>query len=317
MLDERGSKFLYKAREKHGGKYDYTLVVYTNNRTPVSIRCVACDLIFKQRPSNHLTHPGGGCKSCQKKNISISRSMDFSTFVVEASKVHKELYQYNESQFKNEDPLFVTIGCLRCQRSFKQRISAHLRREQGCPWCAKRSSYDHDEFVRRARLVHGEAYEYISTYVDSRTKVQARCLSCDEIWSVQPHNHVDKRSGCPKCYKKRYVSRSETEWLDTFGIPEENRSVWVKAASGKSYLVDALHDGSIYEFYGSYYHGDPRVVKHENVCLQANKTFGELFQRTIERHAELEQTHKVRYVWEFDWRHGHMVSQAHPVTPLP
>lgn len=42
----REEVFIKKATDKHGGKYDYSKVVYKNNTTPVDIVCNKCGTVL-------------------------------------------------------------------------------------------------------------------------------------------------------------------------------------------------------------------------------------------------------------------------------
>ena len=53
--------FIQKALTKHGEQYDYSRVVYVNNKTPVEIICPEHG-VFYQRPDSHLV--GKGCPFC-------------------------------------------------------------------------------------------------------------------------------------------------------------------------------------------------------------------------------------------------------------
>jgi len=54
--------FIKKSKEVHGNKYDYSLVVYNNNRTKVKIICKKHG-IFEQTPDSHLS--GSNCHKCK------------------------------------------------------------------------------------------------------------------------------------------------------------------------------------------------------------------------------------------------------------
>ena len=55
-----------------------------------------------------------------------------------------------------------------------------------------------EEFVRRARLVHGDKYDYSKVeYFNTSTKVCIICQEHGEFWQ-QPQHHL-KGSGCPSC----------------------------------------------------------------------------------------------------------------------
>ena len=55
-------KFLLKAKEVHGDKYDYSSVAYVNNRIKIGITCPVHGIFF-QSPNDHLT--GYGCPKCR------------------------------------------------------------------------------------------------------------------------------------------------------------------------------------------------------------------------------------------------------------
>lgn len=55
------NEFIQKAHEVHNNKYEYSKVIYKNNRTPVLITCKKHG-DFPQAPSNHLL--GHGCPKC-------------------------------------------------------------------------------------------------------------------------------------------------------------------------------------------------------------------------------------------------------------
>lgn len=62
---KRGTKdlFISDSIKKHGNKYDYSEVVYVNNRTKVKITCPIHG-VFYITPMSHLS--GIGCKCCSK-----------------------------------------------------------------------------------------------------------------------------------------------------------------------------------------------------------------------------------------------------------
>lgn len=63
--------FIAESKAIHKDSYDYSLVRYVNNSTPVDIICNSCGTKFPQRPSDHLQ--GKGCKKCNSFNT-FSRS---------------------------------------------------------------------------------------------------------------------------------------------------------------------------------------------------------------------------------------------------
>lgn len=60
-----------------------------------------------------------------------------------------------------------------------------------------------DEFICRAKEVHGDKYDYSKVeYINSTTKVCIICPKHGEFWQ-QPVSHVIAKQGCQKCYNDR------------------------------------------------------------------------------------------------------------------
>ena len=65
-----------------------------------------------------------------------------------------------------------------------------------------------DEFIRRAKDIHGNKYDYSkSVYVNAVTKVCIICPEHGEFWQL-PNNHL-KGCGCPKCSNNDRISSNE------------------------------------------------------------------------------------------------------------
>lgn len=56
-----------------------------------------------------------------------------------------------------------------------------------------------EEFIRRAREVHGNKYDYSKVeYMNTRTKVCIICPIHGEFWKT-PNEHIYQKQGCPRC----------------------------------------------------------------------------------------------------------------------
>jgi hypothetical protein len=186
--ENKTKAFIEKARRIFGNKYDYSNVTYTNNRTKVSI-CCSLHGTFLQEPRCHLE--GKGCPDCapNKKN-----SLD--KFVSVSRKNHEIQYDYSKSVYINTRSK-VKIICPE-HGEFIQQAGIHMRGSD-CPKCAaKQKSMGIAEFLRRARLVHGDIYDYGMTKFSSvHKKINISCKIHGEfIQTAWDHLHG---TGCPKC----------------------------------------------------------------------------------------------------------------------
>ena len=185
-------EFIKKAREVHGDKYDYSKVEYVTNRTKVCIVCPEHGE-FLQRPSDHIT--GHECPQCGKEKNKKSRSKNIAQFVEEARKVHGDKYDYSKVKYVNGTTK-VTIICPE-HGEFQQRPKDHII-GQGCPWCHNRVKLSTEDFIKKAREVHGEKYDYSKVnYVNNRTKVAIICPK-HGAFLQDPSHHLSGK-GCKRC----------------------------------------------------------------------------------------------------------------------
>jgi len=122
-------QFIKKAKSVHGGKYDYSLVEYKNNRTKVKIICPIHG-VFEQTPNHHLQ--GKGCKKCGVINRSNKRKKSTEQFIIDAYCVHGDRYNYKLVEYKNRNTK-VNIICP-IHGVFEQRPYHHLQ-GKGCKKC--------------------------------------------------------------------------------------------------------------------------------------------------------------------------------------
>ena len=125
------SSFIDKAKRVHGDIYDYSLVEYINEKTPVIINCSKHGP-FKIIPNNFLM--GRGCPKCKREERERIHSEKFLTdFIEQANRIHKKRYDYSKVKYVNAK----TKVCIICPEhgEFWQTPDSHLR-GRGCPFCA-------------------------------------------------------------------------------------------------------------------------------------------------------------------------------------
>ena len=117
-------KFIEKAKQVHGDKYDYSKIEYKNNKTKVCIICPEHGE-FWQKPNSHLN--GRGCPLCGK-----TQKLTTEKFIEKAKQIHGNEYDYSKVEYVNCD----TKVCIICPEhgEFWQTPHNHLNM-QGCPQC--------------------------------------------------------------------------------------------------------------------------------------------------------------------------------------
>ena len=185
------SEFISKANAVHNHFYDYSKVEYVNSTTKVCINCPEHGE-FWQVPFSHLS--GRGCPVCRYIKSSSKCRMDQDVFISRSTEIHKGKYDYSKVVYKNTDTK-VIIGCP-IHGDFEQTPHHHIK-GIGCPVCGSKT-YDTEEFIRKARLRHGDKYDYSKTaYTGKRNKVIITCPIHGDF-EQSPQNHI-KKTGCPEC----------------------------------------------------------------------------------------------------------------------
>ena len=135
-------------------------------------------------------------------------------FIKRAREVHGDKYDYSKVVYINNHTK-VKIICP-IHGEFEKCVSHHLQ-GQGCNTCgnnraARKQSLTRDEFIKRAREVYGDFYDYSEVvYINYITKVKIICPIHGEF-EVLPPNHLNNHR-CNKCAGGNY-SKGQIEWLE-------------------------------------------------------------------------------------------------------
>jgi len=213
-------EWVEKAKEVHGDKYDYNNVVYKRGHSKVIIICPEHGE-FEQTPTAHAA--GRGCRNCGIEAATKATTKTTEQFIEKAKEVHGDKYDYSKVVYKNTDDK-VTIICPE-HGEFEQTPNGHTNKKGGCRKCANVHQPTTDEWVEKAKEVHGDKYDYSKVvYKRGRSKVIIICPEHGPFWQI-PNNHLHGK-GCPKCGKygfqpqlpaQLYLYNIEDRWLG-FGI---------------------------------------------------------------------------------------------------
>lgn len=200
--------FVVKSRNVHGEKYDYSRVVYTNNRTKVCIVCPEHGE-FIITPDKHIS--GRGCPICTAQDVHKARRRTSDDFISLACNVHGNKYDYSKVDYQGNK---VKV-CITCPKhgDFWQVPNSHLS-GRGCPVCGRiqtnnSTTYFCVKFIEKARAKHGEKYDYsLVEYTSSSSKVKIVCPE-HGVFEQTPAMHLFG-NGCPKCGRAKANSYKTT-----------------------------------------------------------------------------------------------------------
>ena len=243
-----------RANIVHDNAYDYSSSYYRGMKHPVDIRCHAHG-VFSQNANDHIN--GSGCPKCGLIKQKISSSTSIEEFLVNANTIHGDNFTYNINNYVN---LRSKIGVI-CDNHGEtlQQASTHLNSKNGCPKCAGVHKLTTDEFITKARSIHGDKYDYDSSiYTDSKSTLIIQCAQHGEF-DQRPNNHLCG-SGCPKCSHHTSVGENEIrQFIEQLGIvvDQSNRDL----ISPKELDIYLPEHGVAIEYCGLYWHSER--IKHD------------------------------------------------------
>lgn len=214
------NKFIEKSKEKFGDRFDYSEVEYINSQTPVILTCKEHGVRFSTMPNVHLNSRFGGCKECHKQYIESTRSKNIkpklteeerkerrrkcekTNFIERATKKFGERFDYSKVEYINSQTLVNIIDKKLNNETFSVKPYSFLNSVDGRPDIVKSSALATEDFIKKARKIHGDKYDYSKVvYHKTHEKVCIICPIHGEFWQ-EPHNHLNRfrdGCGCPKC----------------------------------------------------------------------------------------------------------------------
>ena len=271
--------FIEKATRVHDSFYDYSQSIYVSCEKSVKILCPLHG-IFEQTPSNHLR--GKGCSTCGKERHRKKVSKSTADFIQDAIKIHGKTYDYSETNYVNIET-GITIACP-LHGKFRQLPQKHLI-GQGCPGCrggkislSKRMTKE--DFIESAKKIHGDRYDYSKViYINAKQKVEIICPKHGPFFQQASNHLYGNMNGCPACGCNS-VSSAETKWLNSLGIVSRQFDL-----PGTNITVDGYdaQTKTVYEYLGSFWHGNPRFYNPNDINPKTKTTYGYLFEKTQTR----------------------------------
>lgn len=186
-MRNNNDNFIKRSSIIHNNQYDYSIVDYIDNKTKIKIICPIHG-IFEQTPHAHLN--GQKCPKCQDTK---KTNLDFKQI---SKNKHNNYYDYSLVNYINNKTK-VNIICPK-HGIFKQRPDDHLN-GHGCIKCSGKLRNNLKDIISKSNEIHNNLYNYDkSIYINNKTKMIVTCPKHGDF-KVTPNNHINKKSGCPKC----------------------------------------------------------------------------------------------------------------------
>lgn len=174
-------------------------------------------------------------------------------------------------------------------------------------WANSRDMEKHRDLIRISWTQISKALTKLKnlTFVGSETDYIAACyatllMKCNSCGNETLRDYVKSLNDrCNIC--SPMISKGETEWLDSLSIPVECRNRWIHI-DGRRFNADGLINGTVYEYYGDYWHGNPKTQSPDKINHMSGMTMAEHLRYTLDRESLLRTAgYVVVTMWESDW----------------
>lgn len=156
-----------------------------------------CNKRWFTRPAEIIGKHRTGCIYCNPHSCRLLTNEEIDERIKERKLKRRE--DYNNSSTK------IEWECLmdNCRYIWKATPTNVLNNVRGCPKCTPHSPrpLTNEEFIFKAREIHGEEFEYLESYKGSLVPILMKHRLCGNTFIKQPKPHISKKrpQGCPIC----------------------------------------------------------------------------------------------------------------------
>lgn len=189
--EECKSKFIEKARKKHGNKYDYSKVEYSSIYDKICIICPEHGEFYTSVINHIGKHQGGGCPTCGKTFSKRIREEKKDEFFKKTKELYGDKYDLSKVEYNGMNKAVTFI----CPVHGEFRLTPKTFLRTGCIKCK-----NGEEFVKKAKELYGDRFDYSKVVYNG---VNERVCIIDkekgEFWQT-PVSHIEcgKYNNCKK-----------------------------------------------------------------------------------------------------------------------
>ena len=133
-------------------------------------------------------------------------------FINKAKTFRGDEFDYSEVRYISSQQK-VNIKHSRCNKYFLQRPNDHLS-GYGCPYCAGKMKSTTEEFIKKAKIVCGDEFDYSEVeYMGCFQKVKIKHNKCGKMFLQTPNNHL-KGNGCDYCKQSKMEKATEKYFIE-------------------------------------------------------------------------------------------------------
>ena len=181
--------FIDKLEKKYPNRFNYENLNYINADKEITLYDSVAEINVTIKPSVLLKQKLDGLRCYKNSKLPTVK------FIEKARKVHDNKYDYSKTMYIDSK----SKVCIICPEhgEFYQTPNEHLK-GSGCSKCANNIKMNVNDFLEKAKKVHGDKYDYSKMVLKKQN--EHITLICPEHgeFQVRAMHHL-RGSGCPKC----------------------------------------------------------------------------------------------------------------------
>lgn len=140
-------------------------------------------------------------------------------FITEATLIHNGKYTYPRCNYEHHLTKITATCGVHGDWQVKPKIHTNKTNPTGCPKCGiakqtKSRLMTHEQFEVRARLVHGNLFDYPEKYEHGKKPLNIKCCTCGLLLLRSPSHHLSGLLNCPGCKDTMTWGHYSKKWCE-------------------------------------------------------------------------------------------------------
>ena len=192
---------IFNFKQIHGEKYDYSKYKYNGGKKSIII----CPEHGKFEQSSHA-HTRHGCPKCGRDMVNLASQHEGNDVLNRIKKIHGDKYDYSQYNYTKSNEKVIIIDK---KYGTKHLIAPNKIFSKGTGCSITNAADPTEYFIKRAKLIHGEKYDYSETeYLAANKKIKIKC-PVHGVFETIPYSHSGLNGGCQSCSNNQPKKISE------------------------------------------------------------------------------------------------------------
>lgn len=224
-IKKNTTQFQEELDTKYPGEFQ-VLSEYKTSADRITVLHKKCNKIIETQACGLLAR--GGCSYCYGNHKRTTQQ-----YIEELNCKRPGEFEVLGSYVRSNKPIKVRH---KCGYVYEPQARAILNGSH-CPKCAGTQRYSTEEFVDKVKKITGGDYLVLDNYVDTRTKIRFKHLSCANIFMMRPNSFISGKR-CPLCKKMSRGERDIKQFLDNNKIEYEAQKTFKELVDKKQLSYD-------------------------------------------------------------------------------